>query len=172
MSPGQIRVHEAACVLNAWRSWPQLEIELAWAGPLATSVAVPVGADVPATAGVERESWGTFWFRVMTVAPFHQCEQNRSQLSSLWGWDVHRPSGPFWVRHTFEHALITEQLEPVSEDVGSNPEALLEFLETSQAVDHGVAHDQQRPALADDLEGSGDRANQVGVFALQHLQKS
>ena len=48
-------------------------------------------------------------------------------------------------------------IHPRLQHVARDPEVLLDLVEAAQPEEH-VAHDQKRPALADDLERSGDRA--------------
>jgi hypothetical protein len=61
------------------------------------------------------------------------------------------PAGRLRVRNAFEQLLVAQPLQPVGEYVGGDPELRLELLEARQA-DDGVADDQQRPALTNDLE--------------------
>ena len=65
----------------------------------------------------------------MAVAPLHQHDQGGSELASLVGEHVLRPARPLWVRNAFEQLLVAQPLEPVGEDVGGDPQLLLELLE-------------------------------------------
>ena len=63
-------------------SWPRSELQFVLAGTLATSFALEAIANVSSAAGVEGAS-GRTGGRVVTVAPFHEHDQNGSQLASL-----------------------------------------------------------------------------------------
>ena len=76
--------------------------------------------------------------------------------------------GPLAVADALEDALVDEPAEAVGEDVARDAEALLELVEAA-AAEEGVADDQERPALADDLERPRDRAVLAVVVALQHV---
>jgi hypothetical protein len=86
----------------------------------------------------------------MPVAPLQQHEQGGSEFASLGGEDVLGPAASLRVGNALEDVLVAKQLEPVGEHVGGDPEALLELLEALRAH-NGVAQDEQRPALPDDL---------------------
>jgi hypothetical protein len=133
----------------------------------AAAVAAEIGANVAAAAGVKRESWRAARRRVVAVAPFHEHDQRGRELAALVGEGVSRPTGARLVGKPFEHAFVAKALEPAREDVGSDPEAVLELLEALRAEDC-VAEDQERPALADDLQRSGDRADLIRIVALEH----
>src|SRR5687768_16789991 len=73
------------------------------------------------------------------------------------------------VRSTDQHALRHEVIQAIGEDVAGDTEALLKALEPADA-EHGVTKDEQRPALPDDLQGTGDRANLIWVTGIQHCR--
>src|SRR5205085_10653153 len=60
-----------------------------------------------------------------------------------------------------QHVLLDQPLQALREDVAGDAEPLLEVVEAAHA-EQGVAHDQQAPPFAHDLEGAGDGA--VHVF--------
>ena len=126
-----------------------------------------VRPDAATAAGVERETRGPRRRRVVAVAPLHKRDQRRAELTTLVGDDVLRPAGTLRVGAALEHALVAQQPEAAGERVRRDPEAVLELLESGQAQ-HGVAKDQQRPALSDGLERPGDRAHLLWVVALEH----
>jgi squalene cyclase len=74
------------------------------------------------------------------------------------------------VADAFEDSLFDKPVEPVGEDVAGNPKALLELVEAAQAQE-GVTNDQERPALADDLERACNRAVLAFVVPFQHAFK-
>jgi len=51
-----------------------------------------------------------------------------------------------------------QPLEAVGEDVARNPLGRrLEFREPTLVIEQQIANDQQRPPIADQIEGAGDR---------------
>ena len=78
--------------------------------------------------------------------------------------------GPLAVSDPLENALLDEPVETVGKHVAGDAETLLELVEAAKA-EESVADDQQRPALADDLESAGDRALLPFVVALEHAAK-
>jgi hypothetical protein len=80
---------------------------------------------------------------------------------------------PLWalaVEDALEHAFVDQPVEPVGQNVAGDTQALLQLVEPAQA-EQDVADDQQRPALADNLERSGDRAVLAFVVAVQHRHR-
>jgi len=94
-------------VLAAWRPWAERELDLSAGSVFATPVAAEVWADVASAAGVDRESRRAARRRVVAVAPFHEHDQDGSELASLVGELVLRPAGPLGVRDAFEQPLVT-----------------------------------------------------------------
>ena len=133
-----------------WRARSGGKLDLAPAYVLAASFAAEIGADVTAAAGVKGESWWAAGRGVVAVAPFDQHDQGGRELGSFGGEDVLGPAGTLRVWNALEHAFVAQQLEPVGEHVGGDPELVLEILEALDAQD-GVAQDQKRPALTDDF---------------------
>jgi hypothetical protein len=66
-----------------------------------------------------------------------------------------------------EDAVVDEAVEPVREHVARDAEPLLEVLEAVDPV-KGVANHQHGPAIADRLEGAGDRTHLVVVGTRKH----
>jgi len=95
------------------------------------------------------------------VAPLTDRHQYGPQRFALVGEDVVVTAPRLVVAAAFEHAVADEGVEPLGQDVAGNAEPCLELLEAGDAEER-VAEDQQRPPLADHLEGPGDRA--VHVF--------
>ena len=75
--------------------------------------------------------------------------------------------GPLAVPGALEDAFLDQAVETVGEHVARDPQALLELVETAQPQER-IADDQQRPALADDLQRARDRADLPLVVTLQH----
>ena len=67
----------------------------------------------------------------------------------------------------FEDVLVDQPLEPGRQRVAGDAEPLLQLVEAPPPVHH-VADDEQRPALADDLERLGDRADLAGIVVTEH----
>jgi hypothetical protein len=149
------------------RTRPREKLDVAGRVRLAASVAVEVGADVPAAAGVDREFGRAAGCGVVAVAPLHQYEEGGGELASLVGEDVLRSAGTFRIWNALQHVLVAEQLQPVGEHVGGDPETRLEFLEPLHPGE-GVAQDQQRPALPNHLERPRYRAHLVWIVAMKH----
>src|SRR5207247_3955754 len=87
--------------------------------------------------------------------------------AALVGEPVLEALGPLAVADPLQDSFLDEPVEPIGEDVAGDAEALLELLEAAQAQE-AVADDQERPALADDLERAGDGAVLALVVAPQH----
>src|SRR3954451_20788910 len=121
----------------------------------AAAVAVQQGARRPGGRGVE------------LVAPQHQVRERLPQRAALGGQAVLVARWALLVAAALEDALVDEALEAVGEDLLGEAEAPLEVLKSADAVE-GVADEQHRPSLADDLQGAGDRADLVVVRAGQH----
>src|SRR5581483_148561 len=105
--------------------------------------------------------------RDVPVSPLHECEQRYAEVAAFLGELVLVALGPLLVADAFEDSVVDELLEPVGEDVAGDAETLLELLETAPAEER-VADDQQRPALADELERPRDGAVLSFVVASQH----
>ena len=93
----------------------------------------------------------------VTVSPAHQGDQSGGEVEAPGGQAVLVPDGPDVVGAAFEHAVVDQLLEPVGEDVASDAEVAMQVLEATDAAER-VTQDQERPAVADDLEGAGDGA--------------
>src|SRR5688500_2460581 len=105
--------------------------------------------------------------RIVAIAPVFQRHHGDPELATLVGQHVVEAMLSPAVRSTDQHALRHEVIQAIGEDVAGDTEALLEALEPADA-EHGVTKDEQGPALPDDLEGTGDRADLVGIPGVQH----
>src|SRR5581483_5236678 len=94
-------------------------------------------------------------------------EQRDPQLGALLGQPVLEAGRPLAVADALEDARGDEPVEAIREDVARDAEAREQLVETT-AAECDVADDQQRPAVADELERPGDRAVLAFVRALQH----
>src|SRR5262249_34951869 len=81
--------------------------------------------------------------------------------------DVVVARGPLLVGLAAQQARLDERVEALGEHGARHVQPRLEVVEAADA-EQGVAQDQQRPALADDLEAGGDPAVLLAVGAGQH----
>src|SRR5437899_1390938 len=106
-------------------------------------------------------------FAQVFVAPLAKRGQRDVQVETLLRQLVLVPLRALAVEDPLQHALVDQPVEPVGQDVTGDSQALLEFVEAVQ-TEQDVADDQQRPALADNLERSRDRAVLAFVVTVQH----
>src|SRR5215211_910073 len=110
------------------------------------------------------------WLLVQVlVPPLPQTAEGDVEVAALGGESVLVAGRSLAVGDALEHALADEPVQPVGEDVAGDPQALLELVEAANPEEH-VADDQQRPALADDLQRPRDRAVLAFVVPLQHVR--
>jgi len=100
--------------------------------------------------------------QVVLVAPGDQRPERRPQSSALVSEDVLVTTAGS--RASRQHVLGDQESESFAQDGFRDAQVSLEIAEPPDAVE-GVTHDQQRPTLADDFEGSRDRAGLCCVFA-------
>jgi hypothetical protein len=103
----------------------------------------------------------------VTVAPLHQRDDRRPQVEALLGQHVLVTQRPLLVGDPFEHPQLGQPPQTRLEDVARDAEVRAELVEAANAEEH-VADDQQRPPLADHLEGAGDAALLILVVASEH----
>src|SRR5262249_9390922 len=101
------------------------------------------------------------------VAPLPEAGVRDLQVAPLLGEPGLVARGPRAVADALEDSLVDEPVESFGEHVAGNPEALLKLLEAAKS-EEGVTDDQERPALADDLESARDGAVLALVVAPQH----
>src|SRR6266496_1644235 len=106
-------------------------------------------------------------FAQVVIAPLAKRGQRDVQVETLLRQLVLVPLRALAVQDPLEHALVDQSVEPVRQHVAGDAEALLEFVEAVQ-TEQDVADDQQRPALADNLERSRDRTVLAFVVTVQH----
>src|SRR5262245_33383727 len=109
-------------------------------------------------------------FAHVLIAPLAKRGQRDIEVETLLRQLVLVPLRALAIEDALEHALVDQPVEPVSQNVAGDSEALLQFVEAVEAQ-QDVADDQQRPALADDLERSGDRAVLAFVVTVQHRRQ-
>jgi len=121
--------------------------------------------DWRAGAPVGEPHRGTFRGEV-PVAPGEQGEQHRAEVPAALGQHVFVARRMLAVAAALQETGGDEGIEPPSQYAGSDAEALLEFIETPQAIEC-IAQDQDRPPLADAFEAAGDPAfHNAEAFAL------
>jgi hypothetical protein len=99
-------------------------------------------------------------YRFPPVAPAPQGQQDVEQVLALVGQDVLVPRGALLVAAACEDAAGDKAVESFGEDVPGNPEIPPELIEPPDAQE-GVAQDQHAPAVAEQLQASGDHAVEV-----------
>src|SRR5581483_5608599 len=92
------------------------------------------------------------------------------QVAALLRQPVLVALGALLVEHPVEDPLLDEAVEALGQHIAGDTEARLELVEAAPA-EEGVADDQERPALADDLQGAGDRAVLAVVVAPEHASR-
>src|SRR5215203_3297329 len=105
----------------------------------------------------------------MRVAPVHQCDHDGAQLAPgrRQGVLESRASTLGPVCPTLDDPLVDQQRQTLGEDVAGDAEVLLQGIEPAYAVEE-VAHDQDGPAVTEDLRGLGDRAGRRVVVGHGH----
>jgi hypothetical protein len=133
----------------------------------ATGLADAVLVDRAAAAAVlEHDRRAGRWAGV-AVAPLHQRDDRRPQVKALVGEAVFVAPGMLLVEAPLEHALVEQARQARVEHVARDPQIGLDLVEAAQAEQH-VAHDQQRPALADHLQRAGEAAHLVVISIAEH----
>ena len=105
--------------------------------------------------------------RVVAVAPVRQRDHDRPEVDALLGQVVLEALRALLIEAALEDAVVDESLQAVGEHVAGDAEIALEVLEAADAEER-VAQQQDRPAVAEDLERAGDGAVLGFVRAGQH----
>ena len=122
--------------------------------------------DLAAAAGVADHD-GRAVGRRVGVAPLQQRDDDGPQVGALAGQPVFEALRAVLIALAAQDARVDEALKPCLQDVAGNPEAALELVE-AMGAEECIAQDQERPALADELERAGDRAFLAVLCVLQH----
>ena len=142
-------------------------VGIAGVEPLAAVAADPAAVD-EAVAGLvadlHRRSVGA---RDVMVAPLEHRNQDGPEVDALLGEAVLEAGRALLVGALLENALVNEAGEAIGEDVAGHAEPVLELVKPAPAVED-VPDDQERPALAEDLERACNRAVLVLVFPVEH----
>ncbi len=118
---------------------------------------------------MQEQPWRPGWLGVVPVAPPQQVGDHRQQGATLVRQAVLEALGSLQVGRSFQDALVDQVAQPMREHRTGHPETLDELLEAVPAQQR-VAQDQQCPALANHLEGAGDRADRSSTDAAARHQ--
>src|SRR5919198_4359748 len=94
----------------------------------------------------------------VAIAPLHQRQERDAQLAALLGEVVLEPLGPFAIADALDDPLVDESMQPIGQHVAGDAQAVEQLVETAEA-ENEVANDEQRPAVANELERAGNRAH-------------
>ena len=133
---------------------------------LAAALAVAASVDEPVAALVADQHGRTARVGEVAIAPVEQGDHHGPQVEAPLGEEVLVAGGSLLVRPLLEDPLVDQPREPRGEHVAGDAEVLLDLVEPPVAVED-VADHEQGPALAEHLEGAGDRADLV-VIAFEH----
>src|SRR5262249_24300967 len=103
----------------------------------------------------------------MPVAPGEQRPQHRTKVAAGISQDIPVARWSFAVAAAFEQTRFDQRLEASCQDVGSDPEALLELIEARQS-ERRIAPAEGAPPLPDPLQAAGDRALHVAKALASH----
>ena len=105
------------------------------------------------------------------VAPLPQADERDMKVPALCGQVVLVPLRPFLIGNPLEDSFVNQPAKTVGENLPCDPEISLELIESTQSQ-QSVPNDQQRPSLADYLEGARDRTVLAVVRAVEHASQN
>ena len=177
---GQLEVHRggesrkpgyAAALSDFWRRLHPGTLDragLAHIQLLAALGADPAVVDLAAAlALVDDDRGAPLGLLLVLVAPLHQGDHHRPEVEALLGEEVLVALGALAVGAAFQDALVDHPLQAGGEHVPGDAERALHLRELAAAVED-LPHDEQRPALTDQLEAASDGADLSLVFVAQH----
>ena len=112
--------------------------------------------DLPALAMDEFDG-SAFASRHPTIPPRVEYDDQGKQIDSLRRQSVFIAARPLLVQNAHQDTVTHELAKPMGQAMRSQTEVLLKGIEAAD-TEEDVAHDHQRPALADDGESARDRA--------------
>jgi hypothetical protein len=127
-------------------------------------LAVEAGVGGAAAVDVAEQLRSSAFGQVVLVAPEHQLGDYAPEVAALLRQDVFVALGALLIGPAFEDAFVDEALESIGENLLRHAQTALELVETRLAPE-GVANDEHRPALPDDLERAGHGADLFVVCA-------
>jgi hypothetical protein len=95
----------------------------------------------------------------VTHAPFHHCPQDRPELFTLRRQPVFDPGRVIAVPTGRDDAGLDEPLQSIRKDVGRNAFRRTEELGKASLASDQIANHQERPSIADDIQGARDGAS-------------
>jgi len=96
------------------------------------------------------------------ASPIEQRLQHRAERATFRGQQIFGARRVLLVEAPLDDAGFFEALQPGGQRIRADAgERLLEILELARPFEQQVAQDQDRPALADDVECAGNRAPHV-----------
>src|SRR4030095_892896 len=96
--------------------------------------------------------------RCVAAAPFPECLDHRSEAPALGREVILEPRWVLAVHPPGDQPARFHVLQPRGQRVGRDPrQRLLEIREAAWSVENKIAQDQNRPALADQIERARDR---------------
>ncbi len=114
-----------------------------------------------AALGVGQDG-GSLAVAAMGVAPLHERNQDRGQVSSGIGEPILEALWPFLVPDLLEDALFDESTKSGGQQVRRDADLVSEVAEPVDPSKHG-SQDQQRPTVANRVESGQDRVSLGGV---------
>src|SRR5712692_991929 len=105
------------------------------------------------------------------VAPHDDGGQHRIEVAPLRGQPVLEALRSILVLAPLEETLRHEPAEALGEDVASDPERGLEFVEAANAVERFTQH-EWRPPVAEKIDGAGDRTGPLREGSPPHRDHS
>src|SRR3954447_2733824 len=152
---------------NLCRSWVRVGAHVADREEGAALGADAAVVDLPAAIAVPEDHRPRVEAVDVLVAPVQQRHDRRPEVEPLLGQPVLEALRALLVADPLEHPGVDELAEPVGEHVPGEAEVPLEDVEPLRPEER-LADDEEGPALADDLEGRGQRAVEVLVGAGKH----
>lgn len=89
------------------------------------------------------------------IAPVHQGNEGRRQVSAFLGESVFVANWSFLIRHFVEDLVLDEPLKPIRQQVAGDAKVLVELIKSANSAKR-IAKNQQRPSIADNFESGSD----------------
>src|SRR5712691_3224699 len=113
--------------------------------------------DLPSAAAILENYLRPRGLRKPIIAPLFKSQVGREKIATLLRQHIFVTPAMLRQRHACHHAEINELLQPRAENVGRNAKIVLKLVEPPGAI-IGFPQQQDRPAVADHLHGTGDGA--------------
>lgn len=104
------------------------------------------------------QQWRALLTSVVLIAPMHESNKSGIETEPLLREAIFISRRPILVSDLFQHALIDQQLQALSQHTARNAEARLKVLKTAHA-EKCVAEHKQCPTVADHGERARKRAS-------------